>query len=231
MKTIPPPAQDFTIYIARPGTVFIERESGDSLTSIYGSGYLPYSGTKGLRNIFYSARSARIVLPEFELTSENRRIAKKFDGKFKREHVPYVQFRPDENFYNFCLDYFALKHGAAAMPRARLQTILDSGLLTNSVVYRNIEKPVAYVLEIVDGSMGHYWFSFYDLALAQQSLGLWLMFDCIRSAKAAGLRHYYLGTVYGEKALYKTNFEPLEWWDGKSWSKDIALLKELSRRE
>jgi arginyl-tRNA--protein-N-Asp/Glu arginylyltransferase len=57
------------------------------------------------------------------------------------------------------------------------------------------------------------------------------MLDCIRSAKAAGLKHYYLGTVYGEKALYKTNFEPLEWWDGKSWSKDIALLKELSRRE
>lgn len=230
MKVIPPPPQDFNIYVARPDTVFIERED-ETLEELYARGYLPYSGTNRLQNIFYSARSARIMLPQFELTSENRRIAKKFDGNFTAKRIPYSVFAPDESFYTFCLEYFASKHGPEAMPRRRLQTILDSGLISSIVIYHGAENPVAYVLEAEDGSMGHYWFSFYDLALAKQSLGLWLMLDCAREAKTRGLAHYYLGTVYGEKALYKTNFGPLEWWDNTVWSKDIALLKKLGRSD
>ena len=75
--------------------------------------------------------------------------------------------------------------------------------------------------------MAHYWFSFYDLAYARQSLGLWLMLDCIRDAEQRGLKNYYLGTVYGPNALYKTNFAPLEWWGEAGWSRDIQLLKSL----
>jgi arginyl-tRNA--protein-N-Asp/Glu arginylyltransferase len=96
-------------------------------------------------------------------------------------------------------------------------------------VYRLDNTPAAYVLEAEDGDMGHYWYSFYDLQYVQQSLGMWLMLDCIRDAKERGLAYYYLGTVYGEKALYKTNFAPLEWWDGNAWSSDTKLLRERSR--
>jgi hypothetical protein len=53
----------------------------------------------------------------------------------------------------------------------------------------------------------------------------------MRDAKKAGLTHYYLGTVYGAKALYKTNFEPVEWWDGLQWQRDVALLKEKARAD
>lgn len=230
MKVIPPPAQDFDIYVARPETVFTERED-EPLEALYAQGFLPYSGTKDLQDVFYSARSARVVLPQFDLTSENRRIAKKFDGTFTIERVPYPAFTPDETFYSFCLKYFAEKHGVGAMPHARLETILGSGLLTTVAIYRDQDSIVAYVLEVEDGSMGHYWFSFYDLSLAKQSLGLWLMLDCTRGAKAKGLKHYYLGTVYGEQALYKTNFSPLEWWDGSAWSADIKLLRERGRQD
>ena len=79
--------------------------------------------------------------------------------------------------------------------------------------------------------MAHYWFSFYDLSLVHQSLGMWLMLDCIRDAKARGIEHYYLGTVYGAKALYKTNFEPLEWWSGNAWSADTVKLKARARAD
>jgi hypothetical protein len=37
--------------------------------------------------------------------------------------------------------------------------------------------------------------------------------------------------VYGEKALYKTNFEPLEWWNGEEWRSDIKQLKERGRSD
>jgi arginyl-tRNA--protein-N-Asp/Glu arginylyltransferase len=227
MKSLPTaPPQDFAIYIARSDTHWYEREPGDPLEELYEKGLLPYSGQKDTKNIFYSARSARVVLPNFSLSSENRRVARKFDGQFTKERV--TDFKPDEGFYRFCLDYFAKKHGADAMPRARLETIFKSGLITSTVIHHSASKPVAYVLEVADASMAHYWFSFYDLAYAQQSLGLWLMLDSIRDAKAAGKEQYYLGTVYGQNALYKTNFSPLQWWNGESWSDDIRQLKNLA---
>jgi len=229
MRNIPTPKQDFATYIARPDTVFVAREQ-EPLQQLYALGYLPYSGTKNLCDVFYSARSARVPLPEFELTSENRRIAKKFDGQFTKERVEY--FVPDEAFYDFCTAYFAQKHGERAMPRERLETIMRGTPAIKTTVYRSLSgQVVAYVLEVEDGAMSHYWFSFYDLAYAKQSLGLWLILDALRDAKARGLMYCYLGTVYGDKTLYKTNFKPLQWWDGEQWSSDIALLKEYARTE
>ena len=206
-------------------------EHRDSLADVYGMGYLPYSGSSDAPNTLYMARSARVALKELEFTSENRRIAKKFDGKFKRVAIPINEFKATEDFYIFCLTYFAARHGKKAMPRARLEFIMASPFITHIVRYTQGEKLIGYVLMMREGDTEHYWFSFYDLALAKQSLGLWLMLDCIRDAKAAGLTHYYLGTVYGGKALYKTNFEPLEWWAGSSWSNDIKLLRERSRSD
>jgi hypothetical protein len=223
------PKPDFDSYVIRPDIRFGEREHDDVLEDIYASGYSPYSGTKELYNIFYNARNARVVLQEFALTSENRRIARKFDGQFDSQRIPINEFIVDGAFYTFVLEYFAQRLGPGVMPRERLDLLFTTGLITTVVKYHQGSKIIGYVFEVGSGSMRHYWYSAYDVSLAQQSLGLWLMLDCIRNAKAAGLSYYYLGTVYGEKALYKTNFEPLEWWDGSSWNTDIPKLKELGR--
>ncbi|MBI2004542.1 GNAT family N-acetyltransferase [Patescibacteria group bacterium] len=209
---------------------YCEKEGGDSLTSIYESGYLPYSGAPEAHNLFYMARSIRVLLRDFELSSENRRIAKKFDGRFTKERVPFAQFSYDDDFYSLFLTYFAQRHGDA-MPRRRLDHILASGLVTNTLIYHSAGKPVAYVLEIAEGSMAHFWYSCYDLALAQQSLGLWLMLDALRDAKARGLEYYYLGTLYGKKALYKANFKPLQWWDGGEWNNNSTILKKRVKED
>ncbi len=230
MKTIDTPTKDFDIYIARPDTQWLLRE-GEPLADIYTRGYLPYSGANDSKDIFYSGRSARVVLKDFELSSENRRIAKRFDGMFQKELIPIAQFTPDDHFWDLSLTYFAEKHGANAMPRARIEALFAAGIITTVITYQHEAEIVGYVLEVEDGDMGHFWYSFYDLRYAQQSLGMWLMLDCVRSAKERGFSYYYLGTVYGEKALYKTNFEPLEWWDGTGWNSDQKLLKERGRTE
>ncbi len=226
-----PPTPDFASYIGRPDTRYIEREEDDSLEALYAQGYLPYSSSKNIQNVFYSARSARVVLADFIPTSENRRIAKKFDGEFEKRRIPAREFIATNEFYTFVLAYFVARHGPEVMPRERLELIMGSGLVTTVVEYRKSGAIVGYVLEVESGSLRHYWYSAYDLSLAQQSLGLWLMLDCIREAKAAGIAHYYLGTVYGPKSLYKANFEPLEWWDREKWNTDIKLLKERSRSD
>lgn len=211
-------------------TNYAECEAADSLTMIYHSGYLPYSGSRTVRDIFYMARSARVSLTDFALSSENRRIAKKFAGVFTKRRIAKKDFNADEAFYTFCLNYFATQHGAV-MPRERLVHIMECGLITHIIEYQIGEKIAAYVLEVESEEMAHYWFSFYALEYTKQSLGLWLMQDALTDAKERGLLHYYLGTVYGEKALYKTNFEPLQWWNGAEWIADVQALKERGRQD
>jgi len=58
---------------------------------------------------------------------------------------------------------------------------------------------------------------------------VWMMLEVLQSAQQLGLSHVYLCTAYGHKGLYKTNFSPLEWWDGAQWSTDRALLRRNCR--
>lgn len=207
-------------------------EAGDELSEIYTAGYLPYSGSPEAKDIFYMARSARVSLIDFSFSSENRRVAKKFDGKFRRLSIPVKEFNiHDKDFLSFCVDYFAKRHGPKVMPVERLSLILNSGIISNVVSYEEGNKPMAYVLECSDSDLTHFWYSFYDLDLIHKSLGMWLMLDSARFAKKCGAKYFYVGTVYGEKALYKTAFSNLEYWDGSNWVADVKKLKTLSRSE
>lgn len=210
---------------------FAGKEGGDLLSKLYERGYLPYSGNTTIRDTFYMARSARLALPRFELTSENRRIAKKHDGVFEKKRIPIEEFDlNNETFLLFCLTYFKTRHGDS-MPEERLKFILSLDLISHIVVYKKDENIVAYIFEVSDEQMTHFWYSFYDLAYLRQSLGLWLMLDSIRDAKNAERAHFYLGTAYGEKGLYKTNFDLLEFWDGERWNPDVKALKQLCKND
>lgn len=204
-------------------------EAGDQLADFYANGFLPHSADPEVTSTFYMARSARISLKEFTLTSENRRIAKRFDNTLTVKEMP-AKDMPEEIRALF-LEYFAKRHGKNVMPKERLEGILAWPVPLKLVVYENNSVPLAAVLEVSDGAFGHFWYSAYDLALTNQSLGMWLMIDGARRAKERSLSYYYLGTVYGPKALYKANLTPLEFWDGTSWNRDINLLKQLARSE
>ena len=211
---------------------YAEVEKGDNLFEIYQKGFLPYSANFNIKNIFYMARSARINIKNFSLNSENRRIVKRFDGKFEKETIPLSKFNwKDEKFISFCAEYFAVRHGKKVMPKERLVFLLNSGLISHIVVYKDNGVPEAYVFLVSDNQMSHFWFSFYDIELIKKSLGMYLMVDVARDAADAGKKYLYLGTVYAEKALYKTNFDGLEYWNGSEWVGDIKKLKFRSRSD
>lgn len=208
------------------------RESGDKLSEIYENGYLPYSGSPDIKDVFYMARSARVPLDSFAMSSENRRVATKFDGHFERKSIPIEKCDTgDPQFIDFCANYFAQRHGQRVMPEARLRSILNAGLITHVTAYSNSIERTAYVLEVSDKKMTHFWYSFYDLRLAHQSLGMWLLLDSARHAKERGEKYLYIGTVYGEKALYKTAFQNIEYWDGSNWIADHKKIKKLGRED
>jgi hypothetical protein len=204
-------------------------EKDDSLGEVYAKGFLPHSADPKVIGDFYMARSSRVPLKDFAFTSENRRIAKRFDNTLTTKEMS-AKDMPEEIRALF-LDYFAKRHGKNVMPKERLEGILAWPVPLKLIVYENNSVPLAAVLEVHDGTFGHFWYSAYDLALTEQSLGMWLMLDGARRAKEAGLTHYYLGTVYGGKALYKANLTPLEFWDGAKWNTDSAILKKLARVE
>lgn len=208
-----------------------QREPGDELAALYEGGFLPYSGDPAVKDLFYMARSARIALPEFSFTSENRRIAKRFDGAFSYRLVPLAERAAVSEIRALFLEYFEKRHGKEVMPPVRLDAILEADLPLVFHAYYDGPRLKAAALEVRDSAFGHFWFSAYDLALARQSLGMWLMLDAARRAKEAGLTYYYLGTVYGTKALYKTNLEPLAFWDGSAWDADTARLRGIARTE
>lgn len=213
-------------------TNYCLRENGDDLAKIYGQGFLPYSGSPAAKNIFYMARSARVPLQEFEFSSENRRIAKKFEAQFEIEVRPKEKFNvKNKKFINFCIEYFSKRHGEKVMPLERLMQIIQNEILTHIIEYKIDNKPIAYVFMAEEGLISHFWYSFYDLSLVHQSLGMWLMLDCAHRAKELNKKYFYIGTVYGEKALYKTAFKNLEFWSGQEWLADTKKLKILARQD
>lgn len=211
-------------------SLYAERENGDKLSDIYEKGFLPYSGAKGVKNMFYMARGTRADIRNWQPTSENRRVLRFFDGQFEKTVKKIEEIRNDEAFFEICLSYFNLAHGSV-MPRERLELILDMGLANSVLEYSKDGVPQAYLLLVEDEIISHYWFSFYKQEYAKTSLGMWLALDHIRDLSTNGKKYFYFGTCYAEKALYKTNVEPLEFWNGKEWVRDTPLLKSLCRSD
>ncbi|MEN9338239.1 MAG: hypothetical protein RIQ41_553 [Candidatus Parcubacteria bacterium] len=211
-------------------SLYLAREEGDTLSDIYERGFLPYSGSKNTKDIFYMARGTRADIRNWEPTSENRRILRMFDGQFEKNIKRVEDVRNDEQFFTLCLSYFNLAHGSV-MPRERLVLILDMNLITTVVEYTKNGVPQAYLLLVEDEHMSHYWFSFYNHEYTKTSLGMWLALDHIRELTKSNKTYFYFGTCYAEKALYKTNVEPLTFWNGATWVHDTALLKSLCRSD
>lgn len=196
-------------------------EEGDKLSDMYERGYLPYSGSPDSKGMFYMARSGRLYLPEFELDSECRRVAKKFDEKFTRTVTPLKDFEITEEFIKFWLEYFARAHGAAVLPREKLDHWLNFGIISDVSTYKDENgKIVAHAFEVSDERMTHDWYQSYAVELDKQSFGMWLLIDIARAAKERGATYYYPGTVYGGATEYKANFPSLEFWNGETWIKD-----------
>lgn len=216
--------------------LYAKRIKNEPLDPVYEKGFLPYTGDAIASKypLFYMARSARVMLENFTLSSENKRIKKKFsDMQFMVTEKPASEYLKNKTMINFCIEYFEKRHGHGIMTVERIKKLLSYSKEVIVVEYRNAqtETPCAYVIEIHGKHMRHYWFSFFDVALAYSSFGMWLMIDRTEHAKSVAKKFYYLGTVYGDKALYKTNLPALEYWNGQAWTNDIKKLKSRARTD
>ena len=196
-------------------------EPSDRLDAIYEQGYLPFVGAKEQPSpMVYLARGTRIVATDFVERHYHKRVLRKAEeGNGLPETIVHEKknFPITNEFIQFFLSYFAFRFGKDSMSEERLRAILAAPFITHITEYKSSGKTVAYLLEVHGDSFIHVWYHAYTKEREQSYLGLYLYIDVLRRAKAEGKQHVYLGVTYGNWMLYKTNFEPLQYFDGATW--------------
>ena len=114
---------------------------------------------------------------------------------------------------------------AAALPQLSLSaeaaTAQDDELdevVVYGIVYRNRTTDTAPVLS-------------YDLEYFQRNLGMYMMTWAVSHFATAGFQAVHLGTCYSQRALYKTQFPGIQFFNGFRWSPNLDELKFLLDRD
>lgn len=222
-------APDYQHYIF-PYAIWAFPEPGETPAKFFESGFLP--STRQLDR-FYLARHIRIRLANFQASSENRRILRK-GAELTMRLLPRERFELTEQRRSFCKAYADSRFGQDVMTEDRLETLFVSPVATHVMVFEDSKtnSEVGYVvLYLEPPQVAFYYYSFYDLAYFERSLGLFLMTSAVQHFATDSFQNLYLGTCYSERALYKTQFAGCEFFNGFRWSDNIRELKYLVTRQ
>lgn len=220
---------DYSRYLY-PYVVWAIPEAGEAPADLFNAGFLP--GARGL-NQFCLCRNLRVDLKIFSPSSENRRILRKGAG-IALKLVPRAEFDFTAARKNFCQRYADARYGAGVMPLERLELVFRPPVGTHVLVFT--DEPTGAdigfaVLYLEAPRVAFYRYSFFDLEHPNRSLGLFLMTTALNYFQEQKFNHVYLGTCYSERALYKTQFAGVEFFNGFRWSQNVDELKHLVRRE
>ncbi len=213
--------------------------SEKSVADMYARGYVFTRTGKGAMQ---QTRSARIDLSRFELSSENRRILKKTEGIGMTIHeLPLEGY--EFSIAKMAKDFYDAKFGPGIMSAQKIKEMLTDPSASNFnrlIEYALEGRPIegaapkrypgiGFAVARVTGSFMHYSYPFYDMNGSPKDMGLGMMIRAILSAKEAGLRYAYLGSLQRPSDTYKMQFAGFEWFDGVDWQTDLdALKKELA---
>lgn len=223
-------APDYSRYLY-PYVVWAMPEAGETPADLYAAGFHPAS--PDLKR-FTLCRHLRVPLAAWSPSSENRRILRKGEGcileRIRRQDFEFTAERK-ARWLAFAEDRF----GRGVMSGDRLDGLMNGGVITDVLVCRDPgdgDRELGVVLMYLEPvRMVHYYYAFYDTTHPNRSLGLFLMTAAVQFFRDAGFQFLYLGTCYSERALYKVQFEGIEFFDGLAWSTEIEQLKFMVRRD
>jgi arginyl-tRNA--protein-N-Asp/Glu arginylyltransferase len=222
-------APDYEHYIF-PYAIWAFPEPGETPADLFEAGFLPSSREL---DRFYLTRHIRIRLRDFTPSSENRRVLRKCAGLTSR-----LERRQDFHLTDarraFCKQYADSRFGAEVMSEDRLQTLFTAPVATHILIFEDPStgRELGYVVLYLESPrVAFYYYSFYDLAYFDRSLGLFLMTSAVQFLANDQFTHLYLGTCYSERALYKTQFSGFEFFNGFRWSDNVKELKYLVGRQ
>jgi len=213
-----------------PYAIWAVPEAGETPADIFNAGFLPSGHTL---DRFYLCRQVRVKLEQFELSSENRRILRKGQG-VKLELVPRDKFDYTPERRQFFKAYADGKFGPNIMTLERLDSLFASPVVSHLLVFTDAQSGAELgvaVLYLEGSELAYYYYAFYDLNHRARNLGMFMMTAAVEWFAGRGCRQLYLGTCYSEKALYKTQFAGVEFFNGFRWSQNPAELKHLLQRD
>lgn len=210
-----------------PYQVYLFKEDFDDIEQIYDSGFLP---TRIDKNIFNLCRSTRVLLNEFKLSSENRRILRKTEF-LKLEMHSLKNFSYDYKIGKMALDFYNTRFKKGVMSAQKIKWLFKESFYNSVFVFFDKQNslPIGYSLCYFGKNIIHYAHPFYKIEYFKNNIGMGMMLKSIIFAKEKNVKKIYLGTCYEESALYKTQFTGFEFFDGVSWNKDLNVLKERIR--
>lgn len=221
-----------------PYQIWAVKEKKDNLAQIYYNGWLPFRSKKDL---FYMARSTRVRLNKFALSSENRRILRKVEG-LNFSVQPIEQFIYTPEMQKLCKNFADKKFGKGMMPTAAIRKMFTNANTTHVFSFKTESKvglseksptlnPIGYAAAVIHDHFLHYAHPFSDLKHDNPNLGMGMMLKAILWAQEQHKQFAYLGTCYTKSSLYKTQFAGFEFFNGLRWSDDLEELKYLINRK
>lgn len=220
---------DYEHYVF-PYAIWAFPEEHETPADLFEAGFLP--STREL-NRFYLARHIRIRLTDFTPSSENRRVLRKC-AHLRMRLLSQSEFTLTPARLDFCRAYANNRFGEGVMSPERLESLFTAPVATHIMVFDDPESGVEagyVVLYIEPNRLAFYYYSFYDLALFERNLGLYIMTSVVKAFAEEKIGFLYLGTCYSERALYKTQFRSCEFFNGVRWSREVRELKHLVARQ
>lgn len=213
-----------------PYAIWVYPEENDTPADLYNAGFLP--SAEDLSR-FYMCRQVRVVLKGFELSSENRRVARK-NQHINFKFMPRKDFDYNDEWKNFCLTYADEIWGKGVMPPQRLDNLFQQPITSHLLIFNDTHtnQPVGLVNLFIDqNKMAHYYYAFYDTHYFKNNLGTFIMLSAVKYFAENNFEYIYIGTCYDKKALYKTQFKNVEFFNGFKWSNNLKELKYLINQD
>ncbi len=220
---------DYAHYIF-PYAIWALPEKGETPATFFEHGFLPSS-----RNLdrYYLCRQIRVRLDRFRPSSENRRILRKGEGIGYRL-VARGDFDFNTQWMEFCKSYADQKFGANVMTRERLMLLFQAPIVSHLLVFTDTvtrQDVGLATLFLEPPALAYYYYAFYDLRYFKRNLGMYMMTSAVQAMAAESFSFLYLGTCYSRNALYKTQFQGAEFFNGFCWSSNLTELKFLLERD
>jgi arginyl-tRNA--protein-N-Asp/Glu arginylyltransferase len=213
-----------------PYVIWAVPEPGETPADLFRRGFLPASPQL---DRFYLCRNLRVALPGFKPSSENRRILRKGEG-IAVELLPRHQFDYSDARRQAWMAYAGQRFGEEVMPADRLDALMRAPVISHVLRFTDREagrEVGTALLFLEEPHLAYYYYAFYDLAYLQRNLGMFMMTTAVDFFASRGFAHLHLGTCYSDRALYKTQFNGIQFFNGFRWSENLEELKFLIRRE
>ncbi len=209
-----------------PYVVWAYLEPGESPPDAFDSGFLP--GNPEMER-YYLVRNLRVPLAEWKPNSENRRILRKGAG-IRMELIPKAAFPDTPERRARWMNYADERFGQGIMHAERLERLLAGPVISHLLHFTDETngRELGTALLYLDAPrVAYYYYAFYDLADTSRNLGMILMTRAVEHFAATGFHHLYLGTCVTKKARYKLQFDPMEFFNGFRWSRNLDELRHL----